>query len=467
MARTRLLFLLLPALCAAAESRGADAACATCHSAQAALLSASVHAGLHCQQCHGGGTVYGVDDVALDAYAPPASGASRPVFDHGPTFTGKPVRRNIPALCGDCHADVGRMNAYGLRTDQLARYWTSGHGKTLASTGDESVAVCVDCHGTHDILTHRAPDSRTHPLNVPDTCGVCHSDPELMSRFDLPVAVVDEYRQSVHGRQLFEQHDTGAPTCVTCHGSHGAVPPGFAEVGAVCGRCHPNAAAAFGVSVHAGLDGFKGCVQCHGGGAERHFHFIQRITQPAGLMIGAFDRWMASHGSGVEQNAAEAIHPQPKAIIHQTLETCLECHDEPEDDESLAGMFTLLDAIGQADVRYARTGRRLNEIARGVLLVENQRFMFEDAKTHLIGIAPLQHGLDAKAVGDKIAEMDEVCDRVNGELDELERGLAIRHHLLLPIWLFAAAFATALYLKFRQLKARYVKPLHGDGGHGS
>ena len=46
-------------------------------------------------------------------------------FDHGTPFHGKPPRADIPSLCGDCHANVTRMNPFGLRTDQLTRYWTS------------------------------------------------------------------------------------------------------------------------------------------------------------------------------------------------------------------------------------------------------------------------------------------------------------------------------------------------------
>ena len=33
------------------------------------------------------------------------------------------------------------------RTDQLAEYWTSGHGKALKATGDPKVATCISCHG--------------------------------------------------------------------------------------------------------------------------------------------------------------------------------------------------------------------------------------------------------------------------------------------------------------------------------
>ena len=84
-----------------------------------------------------------------------------------PKFRGHAPRGEVPQLCGACHADVARMNPFGIRTDQLSAYWTSGHGRTLKETGDDRVAVCIDCHGVHDILKSSEPTSMTHPLNVP------------------------------------------------------------------------------------------------------------------------------------------------------------------------------------------------------------------------------------------------------------------------------------------------------------
>jgi hypothetical protein len=67
--------------------------------------------------------------------------------------------------------------------------------------------------------------------------------------------------------------------------------------------------------------------------------------------------------------------------------------------------------------------------------------------------------LDNKKVSDQVAELNAVCDKVNAELTELERGLQMRYRLLLPIWGFSLVFAVALYAKYKQLKAVQVKPL--------
>jgi chemotaxis protein histidine kinase CheA len=168
---------------------------------------------------------------------------------------------------------------------------------------------------------------------------------------------------------------------------------------------------------------------------------------------------LASEPSPTPQQVTEAINPDPRKIMEGALPTCMECHEDVEDDESLSKLFELLDEIAAAERRYVETANRLDEVGQGVLLVDNQRFKFEDAKTHLIELAPLQHALDNSVVAEKVAKLDEVCSQVNRELDELEKGLHLRRTALIPIWLFALVFAGACYAKYRQLKAVYVKPL--------
>ncbi len=432
--------------------------CQTCHTKQGGELGTSVHHSLACQECHSGEDAFMMAKNDLAKFLS-RSADSQLIFDHGKSFLGKPSRKEVPERCGTCHADVARMNPYGLHTDQLARYWTSGHGKALRDEGNEKVAVCIDCHGSHNIKTGHDPESKTYPLNVPDTCSSCHADKDLMAEAGLPVEVVSEYRDSVHGKLLYEQGDTGAPTCATCHGNHSAIPPGFSTIGAVCGQCHQHESSMFATSIHATLDGHKGCVQCHGGGADRHFHHIERITKPPGILIERYAHLLESKPDPTAAQVAEAINPSPKQIINHALATCMDCHEELEDDESLPKLFKLLDDIAAAELQYVETANRLEHVGQGVLLVENQRFLFEAAKTHLIALAPTQHTLNNEKVAEKVAAMNDVCAQVNGQLDELEAGLTMRYKLLAPIWIFAVLFSIAIYAKYKQLKGQWVKPL--------
>lgn len=279
-----------------------------------------------------------------------------------------------------------------------------------------------------------------------------------MAEYELPIEVVDEYRLSVHGQLLLEQQDTGAPTCATCHGNHSAMPPGFATVGAVCGKCHERAAESFAASSHAGIEEFKGCVQCHGAGEDHFFHRIERVTVPPDAMIQRYARLLSTDPAPRPEIISEDVHPDPLQLITQSLPTCLNCHEEPEDDEDLPKVFDILETIAEAERQYVRTGLRLEQVGKGVLLVDRQRFLFQDAKTHLIGLSPVQHALDHDKVSARVAELSAVCAQVDDELGELERGLRLRHTALIPIWAFALLFAIALYVKYKDLKRIHVEP---------
>lgn len=445
------LLLVTAATPTALSAEPAD--CSTCHTNHQTQLTQSVHAHITCQECHGGEAKYeGAKDPGVKE------------FDHGPKFLGHVDRAAVPKLCGDCHSDVARMNPFGLRTDQLAAYWTSGHGKTLKEKGDTRVAVCIDCHGSHLVAKPSEVTSKTNPFNVPDTCGHCHADAKLMAEFDLPAQIVDEYRKSVHGDLLLNRKDSGAPTCATCHGNHAATPPGFASVGSVCGQCHQHASANFAKSIHATQTEHHGCVQCHGGGPDAHFHHIEKITKPAGVLIQRYAHLLTTTAAPTPQQVAEALHPDPKTIIKKALPSCLECHESLEEDENLQKFFGLMDTIADAEHRYVQTADYLERLGRGVLLVDNQRFKFEEATTHLIALAPLQHTLDNKVVAEKVAELNAVADEVQSELVGLEKGLLLRKQSLLPVWGFALVFSILLYVKYKSLRARYVAPLpRGDG----
>ncbi|MDX1383458.1 MAG: cytochrome c3 family protein, partial [Thermoanaerobaculia bacterium] len=198
-----------------------------------------VHAsvGLSCHDCHGGNP-----DPAL---ADDLDAAMNEDFAPHP-YEGTWSKAEIPGACGRCHSDLGAMRRFrpDMPVDQESEYWQSRHGLALAE-GDERVATCTDCHGTHRILRGREPDSSVHPTKVAETCRGCHADAERMAgalgREGTPVSL-DQYsrwRSSVHAEALLERDDLSAPTCNDCHGNHGAVPPGVDSLGFVCGSCHP------------------------------------------------------------------------------------------------------------------------------------------------------------------------------------------------------------------------------------
>ena len=247
--------------------------CLDCHSQMDAPLKVSrdefdnnIHAqkGLTCTSCHGG-------DATSDSDA----------MSRAAGFRGHIDRRQVPELCGGCHSDAARMRQYNpsLRTDQLAQYKTSVHGKRLAG-GDQNVAICTDCHTVHGIRPASDPRSSVHPLNVAETCKRCHSDAAYMKDYKIPHDQYAGYSASVHYKAMHEGGDLSAPTCTTCHGNHGAAPPGLASVENVCSTCHVFQAQLFDKSPHKkafAAAGMAGCITCH----SNH-----RINHPSDAMVG-------------------------------------------------------------------------------------------------------------------------------------------------------------------------------------
>jgi len=81
------------------------------------------------------------------------------------------------------------------------------------------------------------------------------------------------YLESVHYKALTEGGDLSAPTCTTCHRSHGAAPPGLTAVTNVCATCHVLQGKLFEQSPHklafAKLE-LPSCVTCHESHRIRH-----------------------------------------------------------------------------------------------------------------------------------------------------------------------------------------------------
>ena len=242
--------------------------CLDCHSALPAPLgvtqeqfSQDIHAqkGLTCTSCHGGDA---------SSYDPTQS------MGRKAGFKGKIDRRQIPELCGSCHSNPNLMRQYdpSLRTDQLAEYHTSVHGKRLAA-GDTKVAVCIDCHSVHDIRPPSDPRSTVNPVNVATTCSRCHADANYMRQYGIPTDQFAKYNTSVHHDALAVRGDLSAPTCTTCHGNHGAAPPGVDKVQNVCATCHVFQAQMYDKSSHKqafDAASLPGCVVCHGNHAIAH-----------------------------------------------------------------------------------------------------------------------------------------------------------------------------------------------------
>ena len=120
-------------------------------------------------------------------------------------------RLTTPQLCGKCHTDKARMAKYGLSTSVVQTYLTDFHGMAASlrkgdgHEGGQVTALCIDCHGVHDITRAKDPGSPVLKANLVRTCRKCH--PGASESF--PAAWLSHYEPSfskaplVYGVKVF------------------------------------------------------------------------------------------------------------------------------------------------------------------------------------------------------------------------------------------------------------------------
>lgn len=304
------LVILLPATIAAQD-------CLDCHDdgVDAALFSKSVHRDSGdtvteaCLSCHEGIVV--VDD------------------EHEPPE---------PVDCSQCH------------DDEQSEYKASFHGKSR----HEHVASCVDCHGSHGILGHLDPGSRTYRLNQAEMCAGCHSDPDAGFN-PQGIAKVKEYFRSIHGLAISKSGLLVSATCVDCHGSHSISEICLAcrselrsAIPDICGKCHVKAAKEYRESVHGeslaegNLD-VPVCVDCHTS-HEIHSHFEPESTiypthvSETCLRCHEDARYLDQYGFPPlrKQTWLKSYHGAASELGDTTVANCGSCHGShsihPSDD---------------------------------------------------------------------------------------------------------------------------------------
>lgn len=370
--------------------------CMVCHGENKVEYLKSIHweKGMWCADCHGG------DPTSLE---PEISMSSRA------GFKGKPSKKELVYLCGNCHADKKRMRQYGIPTDQLDYYQTSEHGIALLKKNDPNVAGCVECHGSHNITSVKDPQNRVFPTNLPQTCASCHSDKKLMGKYGLPYNTLEEYVSSVHGKALLEKNDRSAPTCAGCHGNHGAVPPGITEVGNVCGKCHILSESYFAKSPHLEAMREKKMSQC----ASCHQH--HSIDYPE---LSMFDQ------------------------------VCSNCHD-PNSGAYKRGQqikAMILEANEQID-----KAKELIEKARlKGLDVSQYEPELEQANTDMLQVLPVTHHLILSEVETITSSARTVAGQIAASAHNYLESLRMRKVGLGIVWLFIFFVVITLYIKVKR-----------------
>lgn len=192
--------------------------------------------------------------------------------------------------CLDCHEDKNtsphqevpafRVGCEGCRScHEKESLDYQAHGRKEYNECEDAPS-CADCHGDHDVLPSSVKLSKTHPANLPSTCGRCHEDLNLTTKYEILIDhPIEIYENSVHG-QATRGGIYVAATCNDCHStdgtSHKILSPGYQEssinhfnIPNTCGRCHKGVEQDFWEGIHGklvqrGETDAPVCTHCHG-----------------------------------------------------------------------------------------------------------------------------------------------------------------------------------------------------------
>lgn len=217
-----------------------------------------------------------------------------------------PHKENIEMpQCMDCHQDAPVKHNF--------------HPQMLKARfpGSKPGTSCVECHGVHDVLPIRDPQSKWTGKSLLQSCGSCHQEEK------------NEYTGSKHDI-AFEQGLRGSPSCLTCHKS---------PLGKISSDTDKQ---------HLKLTQEKLCLSCHLDDPE-----IRNKTAPSAGFINAYEH--SVHGReliGGNGDAANCIDchnshnirngndPQSSVFKTNIPQTCSQCHSQitKEYNESIHGI---------------------------------------------------------------------------------------------------------------------------------
>jgi predicted CXXCH cytochrome family protein len=237
-----------------------------------------------------------------------------------------------------------------------------------------------------------------------------------MTPFHRSPEIPADWAQSVHAEALLKRGDASAPTCSTCHGSHGATPPGAESVANVCAQCHVREAELFKKSKKA--EAFKAmgqadCLTCH---SNHH------IEHPQASWIGLDD----------------------KAI-------CSTCHDDTT--PSGAVIKDVRKGFDDLQGRMAEAQGVLERAETAGMLVEDGKLALRAAAEAHVRMRVLVHTFASPPFDEAAKEGMAAATQARaagtdamGELQYRRRGLAVATLLIL-------GFLATLFVKIRRLPA--------------
>ena len=108
--------------------------------------------------------------------------------------------------CLRCHLNEKLFPGDGRGSAKFIKQYKTSIHGSLTKDGNP-VAGCSDCHGNHMVEKFDDPKSATLKAKSIDNCGKCHT------------TIVEHFKKSKHGQEYLK-NNSKAPGCTDCHGEH-------------------------------------------------------------------------------------------------------------------------------------------------------------------------------------------------------------------------------------------------------
>lgn len=226
--------------------------------------------------------------------------------------------------CGTCHPG------------EQAQHEKSLHGKAI-KRGDPLAPYCKDCHGTHQIVPAKDPQSPVAPLQIPYLCGKCHQEGTVVQaqRTIHQDHIIENFSESIHGEGLLRKGLVVAPNCSSCHTAHSILPHTDSassiareNIAKTCTKCH-----ALIETVHRKIikgelwekeaHNLPACVDCHQPHKVRKVYYTQGMADKDCLSCHENNSLKSSKDGRIL-----AVQTAELATSRHAKVSCSQCHSE-------------------------------------------------------------------------------------------------------------------------------------------
>ncbi len=385
--------------------------------------------------------------------------------------------------CYDCHSSWEEEPDSPSKTFHRDIHFRSGLG-------------CSDCHGgdstlddMDDVRASKGFRGVPTPLEIPEFCARCHSDPTYMVKHNpgLPVDQLEKYKTSIHGQRLFGKKDPKVATCVSCHTAHriesarAPVSTVYAEnIPQTCAKCHADAdymkeygiptdqyanyvKSVHGVALLVNKDnGAPACNDCHGNHAATPpgvtslsdvcgiCHALISENFAASPHKAAFDDMGLPECETCHSNHL-IVHPQLSWIGTGDSSLCVQCHSDDDGTTGYATAARIHDMLFKIDSAYTAATTLTDQADLKGMMVVDERLSLKEVKQATIQAATEMHTLDPVKVDSVVsAGLKKAALVDSADVAKIDNYYFRRKGLGIAT-LLITILAIALYFKIRSL----------------